>query len=141
MGGLLTSRQSNVAKLRGMGLSVSEIADSLELEPSLVDSTLKTIYSRKVDENRIVMAREVELDRCEQLYEAYEESALKLNKDAAQMCLAIHDRKSKLLGLEAPKAQQAPSGPQVTLNFNFGGEASGQSHASERATIIEGVEA
>ena len=123
-----------------MGLSVAEIAESLQLEAPSVKATLKGIYSRKVDENRIQMAREVELDRFEQLYEAYEPAALNLNKDAAQMCLAIHDRKSKLLGLEAPKAQQAPSGPTVTFNLNFGGANSHLPDPSDRAVVIEGVE-
>ena len=69
------------------------------------------------------MAREVELNRFEALYEAYEPAALELNKDAAQVCLAISDRKVKLMGLEPPKAATTNLGPTVHLNFNFNGAA------------------
>ena len=143
MSGILTQKQSNVAKLRGMGYTPQDIAEHLDMSIEAVNATLKAIYSRKIDENRIVMAREVELDTFDKLTEAYIEPAIGLNKDAAMVILAIHDRRSKLMGLEPQKKQQQ-LGPQVTLNLSFGGMPSvglgeaGAPTSNPASPIIEG---
>lgn len=131
----MTERQSSVAKLRGMGYTPADISEQLDMQLATVNSTLKAIYSRKVDENRIIMAREVELNMFDELTAAYLPPALELNKDAASVILQIHDRRSKLMGLE-PQKKTVQLGPQVALNFNFSGTA--PAYPLDSGPVVEG---
>ena len=135
MSNLLTRTQSNVAKLRGCGLSYSEIAENQEITVERVRGIVKQISSRAIDENRLHMMRQVELNKLDEIEDAYMEPALQLNKDAAGVVFQAMDRRAKLLGLDVKTKKAIELGPQVVFNLNFKGREQG--HVTIEGDVID----
>lgn len=96
---------SEALKLRSNGLTYREIAELLGVDPSTayrrVKRALSSVVAEAVEEHR-----SLELLRLDSLHAALWSKALEGNLSAVKGILSIMERRSKLLGLDAPQKQE-----------------------------------
>ena len=92
--------------LHRLGCTVEEIADHLDVLPATINKNLAKYFSRALDHQRTMVALNTEIDRMDQLHRAFWDDALNKNVDSAKMVLSIHDRRAKVMGLNAPDKLQ-----------------------------------
>ncbi len=86
------------------GKSFRDIAKEMKCSVS----TAHTLVAEALDHARGVMdesaekLRQLELERVDELYDANYERAMAGSKDAAEICLKCIEKRSKLLGIDAP---------------------------------------
>ena len=92
--------------LHRLGCTVEEIAEHCDVLPATVNKNLGKYFSRALDHQRVMVALNTEIDRMDQLHDVFMPEALKANCDSAKVVLAIHDRRAKVMGLNAPDKHQ-----------------------------------
>ena len=88
--------------LHRLGCTIEEIAEHIDVLPATVNKNLTKYFTRALDHQRTMVALNTEIDRFDQLHEAFMPSALEKNHDSAKIVLAVHDRRAKVMGLNAP---------------------------------------
>ncbi len=85
-----------------LGCTIEEIAEHCEVLPETVNKNLQKYFTRALDHQRTMVALNTEIDRFDQLHDVFMPEALTKNVDAAKIVLAVHDRRAKVMGLNAP---------------------------------------
>ena len=100
---LTTEHNRDILSLTRQGYTNAEIAETMGISVSSVESAKTRAFRAVITEHEVTECIRVEQDRYEELHKKWYEAALAGNKDAADMILKISDRRSKLLGLNAPE--------------------------------------
>tara|TARA_B100000686_G_scaffold268694_1_gene284326 strand:+ start:46 stop:498 length:453 start_codon:yes stop_codon:yes gene_type:complete len=99
---IVSERQRLIMRYRRQGMTVSEIADSLDTTHSQVSNSLETAYRALHAEDEAITARQVDLERLDELHCAYWSAAKEGDIKAAEFILKTMDRRAKMLGIDAP---------------------------------------
>mgnify|MGYP003113166768 CR=1 FL=1 len=103
---LTTERQTYLLRLRRRGHSISAISEMLSIPISSVQSSLSGAYKKLVQEHEAIEARQLELDRLDEVQASYYEPAVEGDHKAAEVVFKAMDRRAKLLGLDAPEQKK-----------------------------------
>lgn len=106
---LPTERQLLVARYRRKGMSVQDIATTLDITETTIRSTLARAYRNIITSDEMAEARNMEIGRLDELHSSYYDDALGGDIKAAELILKTIDRRSKLLGLDAPQRMESSS--------------------------------
>lgn len=120
--------ESQILSLKIKGLSIEDIADSLEIKPKRVRNVLNRKLEQRADESRIETLRQVENARLDAMQEKWWDLALALDKEAADVVLKIHDRRVKLNGVAEPERHES------TINVNL---VSALEQIHERRAVVD----
>lgn len=99
-------------------MPVSEIAETLDINPSSVSKALETAYRALHHEDEAMVARKVDLERLDELHVAYFEDAKAGDIKAAELVLKTMDRRAKMLGLEAAIETKTDGHIQISWQTN-----------------------
>lgn len=105
-------RMEQALKLRREGSTFNEIAQTMGIALPTAYTLVHKALTRTLQEPADAV-RALELHRLDQLWAKWLPRALEDNKDAAAVCLRIMERRSRLLGLDAPTTLQSPDGAPV----------------------------
>lgn len=96
-------RRKRVWDLRRGGASIGEIAKTEAVSYSQIQKDLQN-QARMLDTTKLLQSEMMlSLDRLDVMFKPFYISAQAGDADSARVCLAIMDRRIKLLGLDAPK--------------------------------------
>ena len=110
---IVSERQRLIMRYRRQGMTVNEIAESLDTTSSHVSSSLETAYRALHAEDEAVVARQVDLERLDQLHFSYWAAAKEGDIKAADFILKTMDRRAKMLGIDAPIQTQTDGTLQI----------------------------
>lgn len=99
---IVSERQRLIMRYRRQGMTVSEIAESLDTTHSQVSNALESAYRALHAEDEATIARQVDLERLDELHSAYWAAAKEGDIKAADFILKTMDRRAKMLGIDAP---------------------------------------
>ena len=99
---IVSERQRLIMRYRRQGMTVSEIAESLDTTHSQVSNALESAYRALHAEDEATVARQVDLERLDELHSAYWAAAKEGDIKAADFILKTMDRRAKMLGIDAP---------------------------------------
>jgi|TARA_R100001086_G_scaffold236136_1_gene159428 transposase-like protein len=99
---IVTERQRLIMRYRRQGMTVSEIAESLDSSASAISSALETAYRALHVEDEAAVARQMDLERLDELHQSYWDPAKDGDIKAAEFILKTMDRRAKMLGIDAP---------------------------------------
>jgi len=99
---IVSERQRLIMRYRRQGMTVSEIAESLDTTHSQVSNALESAYRALHAEDEATIARQVDLERLDELHSAYWSAAKEGDIKAADFILKTMDRRAKMLGIDAP---------------------------------------
>lgn len=99
---IVSERQRLIMRYRRQGMTVSEISEILDTSHSQVSNSLETAYRALHAEDEATIARQVDLERLDELHSAYWAAAKEGDIKAADFILKTMDRRAKMLGIDAP---------------------------------------
>ena len=73
---------------------------------SSVQSSLSGAYKKLIQEHEAIEARQLELDRLDEVQSSFYETAVEGDHKAAEVVFKAMDRRAKLLGLDAPEQKK-----------------------------------
>tara|TARA_R110000737_G_scaffold52678_2_gene74028 strand:- start:365 stop:790 length:426 start_codon:yes stop_codon:yes gene_type:complete len=100
---LTTERQTYLLRLRRRGHSVVAISEMLSVPVSSVQSSLSGAYKKLIQEHEAIEAKQLELERLDEVQSSFYETAIEGDPKAAEVVFKAMDRRAKLLGLDAPE--------------------------------------
>jgi hypothetical protein len=105
-------RTRTAVKMRMAGAQYTEIAAQMGISKQAVWMLVKKSLeaTRKITGESADLLRELELQRLDKLYLAMNKQAEQGNQGAVDRCIRIMERRSKLVGLDAPTKQDVTSG-------------------------------
>ena len=105
-------RRARVVKLRRGGRTFTEIGQEMGITKQAAHNAYKAALRHLCDEmvEDAKQLRAMECNRLDRLLRAWWSRALDGNERAAEIVLRIHDRRAKLLGIDAP-VKVAPTDP------------------------------
>jgi len=101
-------RRKQVSALLTAGVPYRVIAEQLGVVPSTICEDVKRILER-LREQQVVYGKRyqsLQLARLERINAANWRKAVEGDEKAGELCLKVHDRISRLLGLDAPQRQE-----------------------------------
>ena len=118
---IVSERQRLIMRYRRQGMTVSEIAESLDTTHSQVSNALESAYRALHAEDEATVARQVDLERLDELHSAYWAAAKEGDIKAADFILKTMDRRAKMLGIDAPIQTQTDGMLQIGWidEYNF----------------------
>jgi hypothetical protein len=112
-------RSRRAYELRVAGASFDRIADTLDFADESGARKAVAAFVERLERETVDQARYLELDRLDRMLIAITEQIRKGHLGAIDRALKIMERRSKLLGLDAPTKTDVTSGGQpISVTFN-----------------------